>query len=37
MGNQGASGDGVRQLQELYYANVIGEVYTVYCWTDRSV
>ena len=37
MGNQGASGDGVRQLQEWYDAKVIGEVHTVYCWTDRPV
>ncbi len=35
MGNQGASGDGVRQLQEWYNAGVIGDVHTVYCWTDR--
>ena len=35
MGNQGASGDGVRQLQEWYDAHLIGEVHTVYCWTDR--
>ncbi|MEQ7799642.1 Gfo/Idh/MocA family oxidoreductase [Pedobacter sp. ASV1-7] len=35
MGNQGASGDGVRQLQEWYDAGVIGKVHTVYCWTDR--
>ncbi|GAB3235567.1 Gfo/Idh/MocA family oxidoreductase [Hymenobacter seoulensis] len=37
MGNQGASGDGVRQLQEWYDANEIGKVHTVYCWTDRPV
>ena len=37
MGNQGASGDGVRQLQEWYDAKLIGEVHTVYCWTDRPV
>lgn len=37
MGNQGASGDGVRQLREWYDANVIGKVHTVYCWTDRPV
>jgi predicted dehydrogenase len=37
MGNQGASNDGVRQLQEWYDANIIGEVHTVYCWTDRPV
>jgi predicted dehydrogenase len=37
MGNQGASGDGVRQLIDWYNAGVIGEVHTVYCWTDRPV
>ena len=34
MGNQGASGDGVRQMMEWYDAKVIGNVHTVYCWTD---
>ncbi|RYE14070.1 MAG: Gfo/Idh/MocA family oxidoreductase [Sphingobacteriales bacterium] len=37
MGNQGASGDGVRQLMEWYNAGAIGDVHTVYCWTDRPV
>lgn len=37
MGNQGASGDGVRQLREWYDAGTIGEVSTVYCWTNRPV
>lgn len=37
MGNQGASGDGVRQLMEWYQAGLIGEVHTVYCWTNRPV
>ena len=37
MGNQGASGDGVRQLMEWYNAGTIGKVHTVYCWTDRPV
>ncbi len=37
MGNQGASGDGVRQLMEWYDEGIIGEVHTVYCWTDRPV
>jgi predicted dehydrogenase len=37
MGNQGASGDGVRQLMEWYNAGRIGKVHTVYCWTDRPV
>ena len=37
MGNQGASGDGVRQMQEWYDAGIIGDVHTVYCWTNRPV
>lgn len=37
MGNQGASGDGVRQLMEWYDAGIIGKVDTVYCWTDRPI
>lgn len=37
MGNQGASGDGVRQMREWYNAGIIGDVHTVYCWTDRPV
>jgi predicted dehydrogenase len=37
MGNQGASGDGVRQLQDWCDAGLIGKVETVYCWTDRPV
>lgn len=37
MGNQGASGDGVRQLQDWYNAGLIGDVHTVYCFTDRPV
>lgn len=37
MGNQGASSDGARQLREWYNAGVIGNVHTVYCWTDRPV
>ncbi|GAC1419914.1 MAG: Gfo/Idh/MocA family oxidoreductase [Flavisolibacter sp.] len=37
MGNQGSSGDGVRQLVEWYDAGIIGDVHTVYCWTDRPV
>lgn len=37
MGNQGASGDGVRQLGEWYNAGLLGDVHTVYCWTDRPV
>ncbi|WP_295675243.1 Gfo/Idh/MocA family oxidoreductase [uncultured Mucilaginibacter sp.] len=37
MGNQGSSGDGVRQLQDWYNADVIGDVHTVYCYTDRPI
>ncbi len=37
MGNQGASGDGVRHLMDMYNAKAIGDVHTVYCWTDRPV
>jgi predicted dehydrogenase len=37
MGNQGASGDGVRRLVEWYQAGLIGDVHTVYCYTDRPV
>jgi predicted dehydrogenase len=37
MGNQGASGDGVRQLMEWYNAGLVGDVHTVYCWTNRPV
>lgn len=35
MGNQGASGDGVRQLKDWVDAGVIGKVKNVFCWTDR--
>lgn len=37
MGNQGASGDGVRQLMEWYDAGEIGDVHTIYSWTNRPV
>lgn len=37
MGNQGASGDGVRLLQEWYNAGLLGDVHTVYCYTDRPI
>jgi predicted dehydrogenase len=37
MGNQGASGDGVRQLVEWYNAGLLGDVHTVYCYTDRPI
>ncbi len=37
MGNQGASGDGVRKMQEWYQAGLIGEVEEAYIWTNRPV
>ncbi len=37
MGNQGGSGNGVRTGHEMYKAGMIGEVHTVYAWTNRPV
>jgi predicted dehydrogenase len=37
MGNQGASNDGTRLLSEWYDNDIIGDVHTVYCWTNRPV
>ena len=37
MGNQGSSNDGPRLIREWYEAGLIGDVHTVYCWTDRPV
>src|SRR5215203_2989418 len=37
MGNQGASADGTRVMREWYDANLIGDVHTIYAWTDRPV
>jgi predicted dehydrogenase len=37
MGNQGASGDGVRQMQEWYNAGIIGDALTIIVWTNRPV
>ncbi|TKC04797.1 Gfo/Idh/MocA family oxidoreductase [Pedobacter polaris] len=37
MGNQGASNDGPRQMKEWYDAGLIGDVHTVYAFTDRPV
>ncbi|HEV3252547.1 MAG TPA: Gfo/Idh/MocA family oxidoreductase [Puia sp.] len=37
MGNQGSSGDGVRQLQDWYHAGLVGDVHTIYCFTDRPI
>jgi predicted dehydrogenase len=37
MGNQGASGEGVRQMQELYNSGAIGHAHTLRIWTNRPV
>src|SRR5258708_3122119 len=37
MGNQGSSGDGVRQMQEWYNAGIIGDAHTIIVWTNRPV
>jgi len=37
MGNQGHAGEGVRRVTEWMEAGVIGQVHTVYCWTNRPV
>jgi len=37
MGNQGASGDGVRQMQEWYKAGIIGDAHKIIVWTNRPV
>ncbi len=37
MGNQGASGDGTRKIREWVEAGLLGDIHTVYCWTDRPV
>ena len=37
MGNQGASSNGPRLMKEWYDAGLIGDVHTVYAWTDRPV
>jgi predicted dehydrogenase len=37
MGNQGSSGDGVRQLCEWIWNNEIGEIREVHAWTDRPI
>jgi len=37
MGNQGASNDGTRLMAEWYDAGLIGDVDTIYCWTNRPV
>jgi len=37
MGNQGSSNDGTRLMSEWYDADLIGDVHTIYCWTNRPV
>ena len=37
MGNQGSSGDGVRQMREWADAGLIGDLVEIYAWTDRPV
>ena len=37
MGNQGSSNDGPRQMKEWYDAGLIGDVHTIYAFTDRPV
>ncbi|MDX1667731.1 MAG: Gfo/Idh/MocA family oxidoreductase, partial [Saprospiraceae bacterium] len=37
MGNQGASGDGVRRMKAWVKAGIIGDVHQVYVWTNRPV
>ncbi len=36
MGNQGHSGEGIRELCEMIWAGSIGQVREVHCWTDRA-
>ncbi|MEM6771270.1 MAG: Gfo/Idh/MocA family oxidoreductase, partial [Bacteroidota bacterium] len=37
MGNQGASGEGIRKTQEIFDAGLLGEVHTVRAYTNRPV
>ena len=37
MGNQGASGEGIRKITEWLDAGLIGEVHTMHAWTNRPV
>jgi predicted dehydrogenase len=37
MGNQGHSGDGVRELCEMIWSGAIGNVKEVHTWTDRPI
>jgi len=36
MGNQGHSGNGIRELCEMIWSDAIGKVHEVHCWTDRA-
>jgi predicted dehydrogenase len=37
MGNQGSSNEGTRLMSEWYDAGLVGDVHTIYCWTNRPV
>ncbi len=37
MGNQGHSGDGVRELCEMMWSGAIGDVHTALIWTNRPI
>jgi len=37
MGNQGSSGNGIRQICEWIWAGEIGEIKEVHCWTNRPI
>jgi hypothetical protein len=37
MGNQGASADGVRLLREWHDAGLVGDVHSIYSWTNKPV
>lgn len=36
MGNQGHSGEGVREMCEMVWAGVLGQVHEAHIWTDRA-
>jgi len=37
MGNQGGSGDGVRQAKEMYNVGMIGDIIEAHVWTNRPI
>ena len=37
MGNQGASGEGIRKITEWLEAGLIGDVHTMHAWTNRPI